>query len=123
MKIVNITRDTLLADKAELADTFLKRLIGLLNRKSLAKGEALILEPANCIHSLFMRFTFDALFLDKSGRVVGIQPSMKPFRISRLYFNASVVIELPEHTLKLTHTQPGDTIETLSAPIGKVPLL
>jgi len=123
MRVVNITRDTLLADKAELADAFLKRLIGLLNRKALKKGEALILEPANCIHSLFMRFTFDALFLNKSGRVVGIQPSMKPFRISPVYFTACLVIELPEHTLKLTHTQPGDTIEMLSTSIGKAPLL
>ncbi|MBU0549724.1 MAG: DUF192 domain-containing protein, partial [Candidatus Omnitrophica bacterium] len=63
MRITNPKNNTVLADKARIANTFITRLIGLLNRKALDKGEALVLSPSNCIHSLFMRFTFDALFL------------------------------------------------------------
>lgn len=111
MKIINISKNITLADNAQAANTFLKRLIGLLNRKSLRQGEALILAPSNCIHSLFMRFTIDALFLDKNGRVVGLLPSFKPFRLSPIYFNANTTIELPEGALQLTQTQPGDTIQ------------
>jgi hypothetical protein len=111
MKIVNISKDTILADKAELADTFFKRLIGLLNRKSLDKGEALILSPSNCIHSFFMRFSIDVLFLDQSGKVTATLSSFRSFRVSPIYFNSSLTIELPETTLKLTNTQPGDTIQ------------
>jgi len=111
VKIINISKDILLVENAEIADTFLKRLIGLLNRKSLKKGEALILQPSNCIHSFFMRFTIDVIFLDKNGKIVGILPSFKPFHLSPIFFTAYLAIELPENTLKLTQTQPGDIIK------------
>lgn len=110
MKVINTTKNTILADEAKMADAFFARLIGLLNRKSLNKGEALILATSNSIHSFFMRFTIDVIFLDKTGKVIAILPSFKPFRLSRTYFNSRTVIELPENTLQLTHTEPGDTI-------------
>ena len=113
MKIINLTKNTLLADEAKMANTFFTRLIGLLNRNSLRKGEALILTPSNCIHSLFMRFAIDVIFLDKIGKVVAVLPSFKPFRFSPIYFGASLTIELPEYTLQLTKTQPGDIIKII----------
>jgi len=100
-----------LADKVRVANTPLSRLIGLLNRKSLEQGEALILRPSCSIHTLFMRFTIDVLFLDRQGKVIAVFPSFKPFRFSPAYFNAYFTVELPEHTLKLTQTQPGDMIK------------
>lgn len=111
MKVINTSKDTLLADKAEIAGTFIRRVIGLLNRRYLRQGEGLILSPSNSIHSLFMRFTFDALFVDRNGRVIGALPSFKPFRLSLIYFNSHLTIELPEHTIRLTHTQVGDIIK------------
>jgi len=111
MKVINTTKGVLLANQAEMAGTFFKRLVGLLDRKSLNKGEALILRPSNCIHSLFMRFSIDVLFLDESGKVVAVLPSFKPFRFSPPYFQSISVIELPEATIQLTNTQPGDTIQ------------
>lgn len=111
MKVINITKNATLADNAKLANTFLKRLVGLLNRKSLNKGEALILTPSNGIHSFFMRFTIDVIFLDKTGKVIKALASFKPFRFSPIYFNSHSVIELPENTLQLTRTQPGDVVE------------
>jgi hypothetical protein len=111
MRIINLRNNAVLADKAEIADSFLKRLIGLLNRESLKKGEALILTPSNCIHSLFMRFTIDVIFLDKPGKVIGLLPSFKPFRLSPIYFNSNLAIELPKSTIQLTQTLLGDIIK------------
>jgi uncharacterized membrane protein (UPF0127 family) len=111
MKVINLKNEAVLADKAIIANTFFKRLVGLLNRKSLAKGEALILRPSNSIHSLFMRFTFDALFLDKTGKVIAIKPSFKPFCVSPVYFASRSTIELPEGTIQATQTQSGDIIK------------
>jgi len=111
MKVINLKNNALLADKALLADNFCSRLIGLLNRQSLGAGEALILKPACSIHTLFMRFSIDVLFLDKTGKVIAALPSLKPFRLSPLYFQSISVIELPETTIRLTNTQPGDTIQ------------
>jgi len=113
MRIINLTKNTLLADEAKMANTFFTRLIGLLNRNSLRKGEALILTPSNCIHSFFMRFTIDVLFLDKTGRVIAALPAFKPFRLSPIYFNSCTTVELPENTLKLSQTQPGDIIKII----------
>jgi len=113
VKIINFTKNTLLADGAKMANTFFTRLIGLLNRNSLRKGEALILTPSNCIHSLFMRFAIDVIFLDKTGKVIAALPSFKPFRLSPVYFNSHSVIELPENTLKLSQTQPGDIVQII----------
>jgi len=113
MKIVNLRGNEVIAEKVRIADTFFSRLIGLLNRRSLEKGEALILTPSSSIHSFFMRFAIDVLFLDKNGRIIKILPSFKPFRLSRVYFNSRTVIELPENTLQLIHVQMGDIVKII----------
>ena len=110
VRLTNISKETVLADQAEIANTFWKRLVGLLGRRCLNQGEGLILAPSNCIHSFFMRFNIDALFIDKTGEVIGILPSFKPFRLSPTYFKADLTVELPEHTLGLTQTKAGDRI-------------
>ena len=114
MKLINLRNNTIIADKAKVADTFYRRMVGLLNRHSFEKGEALILRPSCSIHSWFMRFAIDAIFLDKSGKVIGALHSFKPFRLSPFFFRASCAIELPENTLQLTHTQVGDIIILLT---------
>ena len=110
MKIINRSRNAVLADKARIADTFFSRLVGLLNRSGLNSGEALIISPSNSIHSFFMRFTFDALFLDQNGRVIALIPGFKPFRVSQLYFRAITTIELPEGVIQDSKTQIKDEI-------------
>jgi len=114
-KVINASKDVLLADRAKIADTYLERLTGLLNRKSLDKGEALILLPSNCIHSFFMRFSIDVLFLDKNNKIIAALPSFKPFRLSPVYFSASLVIELPEFTIQSTVSEVGDIIKIASS--------
>ncbi|MDD5465668.1 MAG: DUF192 domain-containing protein [Candidatus Omnitrophica bacterium] len=111
MKIINLSNNAVLADKAGMADTFWKRLVGLLNRNSLEKGEALILKPANSIHTFFMRFPIDVLFLDKNSKIIALFPVLRPFRITPVYFGAYLAIELPAGTLQLTQTKLADSIK------------
>ncbi|MFA5373399.1 MAG: DUF192 domain-containing protein [Candidatus Omnitrophota bacterium] len=111
MRIINRTRGTVLADKAKNACTFASRLVGLLNCSSLGPGEALILTPSNAIHSFFMRFSFDALFLDKKNEVIALIPIFKPFRLSPMFFNAVTTIELPCGSIKSSQTEINDKIE------------
>jgi len=61
-----------------IADGFLSRLKGLLGRNGLEEGEGLLLSPCSSIHCLGMKFTIDAIFLDKDFRVVSIHPDLKP---------------------------------------------
>lgn len=110
MKIINVTKDTLLADEAKMANTSFTRLVGLLNRSSLKKGEALILAPSHCIHSFFMRFPIDVLFLDSQNRVIKTITPLKPWRLTSIYFKSVFTLELPSGVIKSTSTQEGDTI-------------
>ncbi len=113
MKVVNLRNNVLLADKAVIADNFLKRLIGLLDRNTLQEGEGLILKPSNSIHTCFMRFAIDVLFLDRNNQIIAMLPSLKPFRLSAVYFKSLLTIELPSGVIEKTMTSIGDIISIL----------
>jgi uncharacterized membrane protein (UPF0127 family) len=117
MKIINLSNNAVLADRASAADTFCRRLVGLLNRNSLEKGEALILKPCSSIHTFFMRFSIDVLFLDKNSKVIGLFSVLRPFRITPVYFGAYLAIELAAGTLQLTQTKLGDSVKIETAPL------
>ena len=110
MAIVNATRNTIIALKINLADNPLSRLVGLLKKSSLPKDGALVITPANCIHSFFMRFNIDLIFLDKQNKVVGVVENLKPFRVTRIFFRAHSVIELPAGRISETGTSLQDEI-------------
>jgi len=110
MKVINKTRQTIIAENAVIAKTPLKRMIGLLSRKAFEPGEALIIKPCNSIHTFFMRFPIDVAFVDANNRITKAIRSMRPFRISGIYLNALFCIELPTGTLEKTSTQTGDYI-------------
>jgi uncharacterized protein len=111
VKIINLTKGTVLADEAVVASAFFKRLKGLLGKKNLSPGEALVIKPCNSIHTFFMRFPIDALFVDKNNKIVAAALCLPPFRISKIYFTAAYVIELPAGSLKTNQISVGDLIE------------
>jgi uncharacterized membrane protein (UPF0127 family) len=110
MNIVNKTKNTLLAQDVCVADTVLRRIKGLLGRNDFRQGEALIIKPCNSIHTFFMRFPIDVLFVDKHNKVIKATPALKPFCLTYIYFNAAFAIELPAGTLASTSTAKGDFI-------------
>src|SRR4051812_50197469 len=63
-----------------LAETALARLRGLLGRSGLSSGEGMLLRPAASIHTAFMRFPIDAVFLDRENRVVKVAAELAPWR-------------------------------------------
>lgn len=110
MKIINITKNIILAENAAVANTLISRIIGLLGRRELKKGEALILLPCYQIHTFFMRFPIDILFVNKKDKVIAAICNLKPWRITPLYFTASFAAELPAGTIKTTSIQIGDIL-------------
>jgi uncharacterized membrane protein (UPF0127 family) len=104
------TKDRILSDKILLARSAYRRLIGLLNHKELRSGEGLLLDPCNQVHSLFMQFTIDAVFLDSENRILRIH-RLKPWRVSPLVFKAKRVLELPEGQAKEWQLEPGMKLE------------
>jgi len=111
MKITNITRNAVLADKALVADSLLLRIKGLLGKKELKSGEALVIKPCNSIHTMFMQFNIDVLFVSKDNRVVKVISSLRPFRLTRTYFSAHLTIELPSGIIESSNTCTGDIVK------------
>lgn len=107
---MNRTRGTTLADRCGLADSFLSRGIGLLGRAGLAPGEGLRITRTSSITMLFMRFSIDAVFVDRSGRVVKAAGRLRPWTPIVVAPGAVEVIELPAGTIASTGTQVGDEI-------------
>ncbi len=114
MKVLNQTRNTVLAENAELADTFLSRMKGLLGRDRLEPGQALIITRCQQIHMFFMRFAIDAVFIDSASRVVGLVEDIKPSQMSSIFWKATRVIELPSGCIAHTKTSLGDQIQISS---------
>lgn len=110
MKIFNATRDVALADHADLARSPWARFRGLMGRRALVEGSGLVLEPCNSIHMFFMRFSIDAVFLDRDWKVVYIAHRIKPWRITRLVRKAKRVIEMPAGTCQTSGTVVGDVL-------------
>jgi uncharacterized membrane protein (UPF0127 family) len=79
--IVNLTRGDAVC-VSELADRPLPRMRGLMGRRGLPAGEGLLLSPAPAIHTAFMRFPIDALFLDRELRVLKVVEQLRPWRIA-----------------------------------------
>ena len=110
MRIRNSTRGNHLATAAREPRGYWSRLVGLLGRSSLPAGEALVLDPCNLIHTAFMRFAIDVVYVDRARRVVKVCPNVKPFRVSGVLRGARSVIELPSGTIASTGTAPGDRL-------------
>jgi uncharacterized membrane protein (UPF0127 family) len=108
---INVTRGASLAHCARVADTPGTRMVGLLRDTMLAEGDGLWIVPCNSIHSFWMKFIFDAVFLDKKLRVVHLVREMKPWRISKIALKAHSVLELPAGLITKTQTEIGDQFE------------
>ena len=110
MQIINRSKNTILAKEAIVADTLFKRIKGLLGKRAFQQGQALIIKPCNSIHTFFMRFSIDVLFVDKNNRAMKAISAFPPFRLSNIYFNSAFVIELPAGTINSTSTSEGDLL-------------
>jgi len=108
---VNVTRGVNLTTSARVAENPWTRMVGLLRDATLAEGDGLWIVPCNSIHSFFMRFEFDAVFLDKHLRVVHLVREMKPWRMSKIAFSAHSVLELPAGEISRSGTKIGDQLE------------
>ena len=81
--------------EVEAADTFLKRLRGLMFRRRLDSGRGLLLAPCNSVHMLFMRFAIDVVYLDKDFRIKKIVRDLTPWLGLSFCFGAWGALELP----------------------------
>ncbi len=105
----NARTGTVLANRIEAAVDRTTRNRGLLGRDGLDAGSALILAPCKSIHTWFMRFPIDVVFVRRDGRIVKVAADLRAWRLAAS-FRAFAVIELPAGVLASTDTRPGDEL-------------
>jgi uncharacterized protein len=108
--VANLTRGSVLATRLEVADSGPKRNKGLLGRKGLAAGEGLWIIPCESVHTFFMQFPIDLVYLDRKHVIKKVREGVPPWRIS-VCFSAHSILELPSGTIRSTETRTGDTLE------------
>lgn len=113
MRLINTKNDRLLADRITVASKFLSRLRGLMGKPGLEKGEALIILPCKSVHTFFMRFDIDVVFLDRDCVVLHTIENMKPYRWSSFISKSYMVVEMPAGVLSATSTRVGDKIKLI----------
>jgi uncharacterized protein len=111
--VYNKTRETFVATEALLADSYLRRLVGLLGktRRWAQLGRGLWIVPSRGVHTIGMLFPIDLIFLGKDKQVVHVEEYVRPFRISKVSLKATSVLELPPHTIYRSGTKIGDQLE------------
>jgi len=116
MRIVNKTREIELASHARVADNVWTRGRGLIGTRPLQPGEGLIIRPCKGVHTWFMSYPIDVIYVDREERVVALDPEMRPWRVGRPRARSRYVIELPAGTIQRTGTQVGDQLELVDEP-------
>lgn len=109
--VYNTTRNSCLGEQIGIADTSVTRLVGLLGRRSLEPGTGLYIVPSQAIHTFGMAFPIDVVFVDKKHNVVGVRKCVRPFRVTRVFWKALGVLELPPGTIDDSRTQVGDQLK------------
>src|SRR6266498_2062037 len=107
---VNQRNDSQLASEVRVARSLWGRFWGLMGRQRLPEGHGVLLTPCTSVHTFFMRFPIDVIFLDRDSRVVKIIPALKPWRTALGGRGARSALELPAGVAETTGLEPGDLL-------------
>jgi hypothetical protein len=109
LALINQRTDVEVADRVEVAVTRSSRRKGLLGRSGLEASSALILAPCLAVHTMFMRFPIDVVFVDSEGCALRMVPNLGPWRIAVEPF-AHAVVELAAGSLSQRRVNVGDRL-------------
>jgi uncharacterized membrane protein (UPF0127 family) len=113
LRLVNLDNGQTVSDSIELAVTFLTRLKGLMFRAQLSQGGGLYLHPCKSIHTFFMKFPIDVLYLNKDWKIVGLEEQLQPGKIGRNVPGAVSVIELESGSIQKNSIKEGQIVKLL----------
>lgn len=105
----NQTRNTVLGQSIDLADNSATRRTGLLKHVRLEPGTGLWIRPCEAVHTFFMKFPIDLVYVDRHRKVRKVRDAVPAWRLSGC-LSAESVLELPAGTIRETGTQPGDEL-------------
>jgi len=114
LTVENITRNCIVGDCVEMADSSMTRLFGLLGRRGLDAGGGLWIKPSSGIHTFFMLFSIDAVGLDSNLKVIKLWRCLVPWRVTSVSFKMNSVLELPCGVITQSGTEVGDQLQISS---------
>ena len=108
-RLRNLTRGTVLGEAIDVADTSEKRTTGLLKHTELRAGEGLWIVPCEGVHTFFMKFALDLLYIDRKHVVRKTVSNVPPWRLS-MCLPAHSIVELPAGAIAPSDTRRGDQL-------------
>lgn len=93
--------------KIRIADSFVKKLVGLIPLPELKEDEGLFFPNTKQIHTFFMTYYIDVLYLDKDGRILFIESNLKPWKIGKKIKDAQGILELKGSTANKLNLKIG----------------
>jgi uncharacterized protein len=100
--------------RARVATSMWSRFWGLMGRRSLPGQEGLLIDPCNSVHTMFMRFPIDVVFLDRGDRVIKVAAELKPYRAA-LCRGSRRVLECGAGTAQVAGIRIGDQLRITEA--------
>jgi uncharacterized membrane protein (UPF0127 family) len=118
VEIVEDARARVLCERCEVADSPFTRFRGLLGRRRLPPGDGLLIRPAGSVHSCFMYFPIDVVFLDRELQVISMVEGLRPWRVAGRR-GARAVLELASGECERRGVSPGQRLRfrRVGAPI------
>lgn len=110
VSVSSLAGDIVLASNVVVADTSLRRAVGLLGCAHLQHEEGIWIKPSSGVHTIGMRFPIDVIGLDKQLRVVRLWPSLKPYRITAIVPSIRTVLELAAGRIVQSGLRLGDQL-------------
>lgn len=110
MKAFNRTSGKELAGKLSVATSVFSRIKGLIGWQALSQGEGLLIQPCQGVHTFFLRFPIDVIFLNKDNQIIEAVENLQPGRMTKLLLASMSVIELPSGTLMNSENVVGNEI-------------
>jgi hypothetical protein len=92
ISIMTMENDIIL-ENVVIADSFFSRLRGLMGKSEIDENEGLLIRPCNSVHTFFMKFNLDIVFIDKNFVILEICSDLAPNRITKIYKDSKFVIE------------------------------
>lgn len=100
--------------RVEVADSFFRRFLGLMGRRTLPAGHGLLIAPCSSIHMCFMRFAIDAIYINRDYQVLKVVKGLRPWIGMSMCWGAWAVIEVRAGDADFYEIKSGENRQPLT---------
>ncbi len=115
MGLLNVTKNTPIVENVAEAKSFTSRIRGLIGRPTISEDETLWFDNCTSIHTCFMKFPIDVVFVSRDFKVKAIYETVQPWRLILPVWGAKSVFEFKAGKVKQTQIHVGDQLHVVAA--------